>query len=490
MRRNGASPTLLILAAAMMAATTAVACASIASLENSPDPSETITGPAEVRESGAGPVESPVHLEGDVTITPSSLEFRGVPCGEEAPPQEIKIKNTTDQEIDYDVTAPEQSGFIIKGAAKGKVAPKGEVAIPVTALTTTATDLNGGIVVNAGKSYLEVLTHAKGVGGVIELLPANNVDFGQVRINGTGTSQLTIKNTGTGSLTINGFDGKAAGIDIALPNGPITIEPDQTAMVNATLAAGPTVRDAQATLLFQVATKLCAVSPEIKLRGTIIDTTVTLSTADFGMPACNTSPPTRTVTISNYYGPTDIQVTAASFPGGSRFSNTTGLPLTVPKANGTTPGTANLTIAVQPVGATLGLVEQDLTLTIAGGQVATATTKARVDVRGAILQIGPPDTLDFRSNGWFTDNKDFRIRNNGNTSITVRYDFVRTIGPAAWFPDRGQDTIAPGQQANISMGFRPDNRGNHQATLTPVRVNGATICNQPVPKATANGDGD
>jgi hypothetical protein len=467
-----------------------VACAKIANLEDSTNPDETITGPPdELRESGAGPVESPVHLEGDVTIAPSSLDFRGVACGQEAPPQEIKIRNTTDQEIDYAVTVPEQSGFIIKGTATGKVAPRGEVAVPVTALTTSATDLNGGIVVSAGKSYLEVLTHAKGVGGVIELAPANNIDFGQVRINGTGTSPLTIKNTGSGSLTITGFDGKAAGIDIALP-APVTIEPDQTATVNATLAAGPTVRDAQATLMPIVATTLCAAKPEIKLRGTVIDTTVTLSTADFGMPACNTSPPTRTVTISNYYSPSDIQITAATFPGGSRFSNATNLPLTVPKANGTTPGTATLTIAVQPVAANLGLVEQDLTLTIAGGQVASATTKARIDVRGAILQIGPPDRLDFRSDGWRTDNKNFTIRNNGNTEITVQYDFRRTVGNPAWFPDRGTDRIPAGQSAFISMGFRPENRGTHEATLTPVRTNGATICNQVTPFATARGIGD
>lgn len=479
----------LLLVGVAVFATTAVACAKLASLEDSTDPGETITGPPELRESGAGPVESPVHLEGDVTISPSSLEFRGVPCGEEAPTQDIKIKNTTDQEIDYDVTAPEQSGFLIKGASKGKVAPKGEVAVPITALTTTATDLNGGIVVSAGKSYLEVLTHAKGVGGVIELAPANNIDFGQIRIDSTGTSQLTIKNTGSGSLTITGFDGKAAGIDIALP-APITIEPEQSATVNATIVAGSTVRSAEATLTPVVATKLCAAKPEIKLRASVIDTKVTLSTADFGMPSCNTTPTSRTVTISNYYGPSDIQVTAATFPAGSRFSNTTPLPLTVPKANGATPGTATLSIAVQPLDATLGLVEQDLTLTITGGEVPTATTKARVDVRGAILQIGPPDRLEFRSDGRRTDDKNFVIRNNGNSEITVRYDFRRTVGNAAWFPDRGSDRIAPNQSAFISMGFRPQYRGEHEATLTPVRSSGATICNQPTPFATAHGIGD
>jgi len=471
-----------------VAALSLVACAKIAGLENSGEPNESLTGPRpdEVRESGAGPVESPSHLEGDVTIEPSSLDFEGVPCGEEAPTKDIVIKNTTDAEIDYEVTAPEASGFLIKGTAKGKVAPKGSVSVPISALTSTATDLNGGIVVNAGKSFLEVLTHARGMGGVLEFVPGNTLDFGQVRINQTGQEPVLIKNAGTGPLTITGFDGTAAGIDIAVPT-PVTIAPNGTATLNATYVAGATVRDAEATLKPKISTKLCAVSPDVKARGTTINTFIGISSADFGAPACNTQPANREITISNF-SPNDVTITAATFPGGSRFSNTTGLPVIVPKANGANPGTSRLALAVQATGTVLGVTQEELTLALQGADTATVKTNARVDVRGAVLEILAPNPMDFRSNGSNTDNRDFRIRNNGNMEVTIEYNFVRTMGAAAWFPDRGQDRISAGNTANISMGFRPSQNGEHRATLTPERRGGGTICNATMPVATARGN--
>jgi hypothetical protein len=258
--------------------------------------------------------------------------------------------------------------------------------------------------------------------------------------------------------------------------------------VNATVRAPGTPGTVESTLKPRMLSATCGKLPELKLRAEAINTNITLSVADFGTVSCNAPEATREVTISNF-SPNPITLTNATFQTTSRFEVVTSLPLEVGGSKGPeTPGTAQLVVRSKPVGATLGVAEEVLSLTFTGADPRVRETKARIDVRGAILEINPSE-LEFRSDGRYTDEKSFPIKNTGNASITVMYDFVRTEGPRAWFPERDSDTIAPGQNnQGISLGFRPSSVGAHGATMTPRRVAGAEPCT-PMPVATARGTG-
>lgn len=457
-----------------MGALSVIACAKIADLEGSSDPPV------------AGETESPTHLAGDVVISPASLEFGPVTCGTKATPQTITIRNTTAAAIPYEAKLPEGSSFVIDGPATGEIPPNETVTLSVTVEPTSPTDVSGGIVISAGSSFTEVIAHAVGRGAVLEFVP-NLVEFGQVRINTAAELPVELKNTGSAPATVTAFTGGTEALSVPVITS-LVIPAGGSVAVNAIVRAPGTPKTVEATLAPSVSSATCGELPALKLRAQAIDTNVTLSVADFGTVSCNAPEATREVTISNY-SPTPITLTNATFQTTSRFEVVTSLPLEVGASKGAeTPGTAQLVVRSKPVGGALGVAEEALSLTFTGAEMSMYETKARIDVRGAILEINPSE-LTFRSNGWYTDQKSFPIKNTGNAAITVAYDFVRTEGPAAWYPERSNDTIAPGQNnQTMSLGFRPSRNGTHRATMTPRRISGAEPCT-PMPVASATGIG-
>lgn len=457
-----------------MGALSVIACAKIADLEPSSNPPAT-TG-----------TESPTHLAGDVVINPTSLEFGPVTCGTKATPQAITIRNTTAAAVPYEARLPEGSTFVIDGPATGEIPPNETVTLPVTVEPTAPTDVSAGIVISAGNSYTEVIAHAVGRGAVLEFVP-NLVEFGQVRLNATVELPVELKNTGSAPAIVTAFESGAEALSVPVVT-TLVIPAGNSATVNATVHAPGAPGTVEATLKPRVSSATCGALPELKLRAEAIDTNVTLSVADFGTVSCNAPEATREVTISNY-SPNPITLTSATFQSTARFEVITSLPLGVGASAGPeAPGTAQLVVRSKPVGVALGVAEDVLSLTFTGADPPVRETRARIDVRGAILEINPSE-LEFRSNGWYTDEKSFPIRNTGNAAITVAYDFVRTAGPAAWYPERSSDTIVPGQNNHgITLGFRPSATGTHRATMTPRRLSGAEPCT-PMPVASAHGIG-
>lgn len=175
-----------------------IACARIADLEASSDP------PA------ATETESPTHLAGDVVISPESLEFGPVTCGTKATPQTITIRNTTGAPVPYEAKLPKGSSFVIDGPTTGEIPPNETVSLSVTVQPTSPTDVSGGIVISAGRSYTEVVAHAVGRGAVLELVP-NLVDFGQLRLNATAELPVDLKNTGSAPAIVTAFEGGRTG---------------------------------------------------------------------------------------------------------------------------------------------------------------------------------------------------------------------------------------------------------------------------------------
>jgi hypothetical protein len=466
-----------------------LACAKLAGIE---DPDRASPGGADTT-AEAGTVETPSNLEGDVDIFPTNLEFGPVTCGAEAIPQTITIRNRTSLPIAWDARLPEGSRFLIKGPAAGTAQPNESITLSVTVSPTSASDVTGGVIVSAGKSFVEVLTHVKGMGSVLEFVPGQ-VDFGEVRKGTTATPiPVELKNTGTTAATITGFTGTTA-LDLTWDQAPssLSIPPGESRTLNATFAAPAQTGDLTATLapLVTEATAKCADLPSLKMAGESINNEVTISVADFGVQACNTPPATREITISNYSNAA-ITIASATFTEPSRFSVTTSTPVVIPAATGATPATGKVVIGAKPTGLMLGAGEENLHLDITGvgppGGGARAT-KVRIDVQGAILTFNP-SVLNFTSNGSKRDSDVFPITNTGNASITVDYVFARTKGAAAWFYERDTHVLAPNQTMPVDMAFQPPTRGGdklYEATLTPRRRNGATSCT-PMPVATARG---
>lgn len=451
------------------------ACAKLVSFDGAPTTADPTNSPG----------EAPSRLIDNITISPTDLDFGTPTCKVESAPKDIVIGNATAAEVDFTISMPEGSEFLIRGPLSGKIPSGGSVSIPVSIAPTHAGEAKTGIVVNAGESVVEVLAHAIGTGAVLELA-TTSLDFGQIRLGSEVASTVMLKNTGTGVATIASFSGVTGEIDV-IQAGEVALAPSESTAINVRFRGGATAKDVEATLSPTITTPLCADVPKLTARGSAIDTTITISNADFGTMPCNTAANTKEITLSNYE-PTARSITSATLPAGSPFTITTAFPLNLPGATGTTPGVATLTVALPSSGATLGVREQDITMTIPGADMPTRTAKARVDVLGAILEIGPPTTINFRSDRRHTDYDNFLISNKGNAEISVSYDFKRTLGPAAWFPERGTDRIPAGGTALINMGFLPDEKGDHEATMTPRRQSGAQACTT-MPVATAHGVG-
>jgi len=449
-----------------------IACAKLADLEGSvPPPSAP----------GEGGPASPSHLAGDVVIQPTSLEFGPVVCGEKATPQPITIRNTTDVPLPYEVRVPEGSGFVLESPAKGEIPPTESVTISVTVQPASPNDLNGAIAISAGASYMEVAAHAIGKGAVLEFVP-NAVEFGQVRTNDSAMIPIELKNTGSAPAMITAFEGGTNALQVPLP-ATLTIPAGESRPVDATVIAPSAPGSLVATIKPSVASAICGALPELLLRAEAIDTTVTFSVADFGTVDCNTTGATAEVTIRNY-SPNAVTVAQATLPDDSRFEVVSDLPLTVPGGTDGMPSTAKLELLAKPVGIDLGTFEETVTLSLVGvdEDQRQRTTKARIDVRGAILEMSPT-SLQFATNGWIQF-KAFTLRNTGNAPIRVVYDFRQLAGLGIWFPEDGPEMVEPNKSVNMDLGFLSKLKTEHRATMTPRRESGAVACT-PIPVGTA-----
>lgn len=430
-------------------------------------------------------------LAGDVEISPSSLtiDFGAVACGGTASEVPITILNTSNEPVEWNASPPTDSPFFVDGPLTGTLAPHGSVKINVGVKPTISGDLLGGIAISAGKTSVQVVTRATGQGGDLSFV-SGVADFGKVPINGTATVPIQIKNGGTAPTTLAALNSTDPNFAVTWDGGGALVVPaGGIANANALFTAGAAQASYTATLSPTGTSTLCSPAPSLSATAQTVDTKVGVTVADFGAQSCNTTPSgTQTVTISNYRLDSALSLGAFSLQNGAASAFTLGTaPTTAPAAtSATTPGTATITVSAKAIGATTGALSDVLNFSAAG---AAQSTPVRMNVQGANLVITPA-RVDFRSSiySWSGDLESFTIKNTGNARIRVSYDFLRTVGAAAWYKDDSTDDLAPNATAQITMTFKPSYTGDHEATETPRHVSGAQNC-LPMPVATAHGVG-
>lgn len=445
-------------------------CAQIAGLEE-PDGEGADGGPEPV-----GTASSTTQLE----VTPAELDLGDVTCGSTATgPSPIVVRNKGTEPIRYTVQLPEGTAFELKGPLTGELAPSAVATINVVAKTNEPRETSTEVIVTANDALAQVKIKARGKGPALELAPGT-VDFGDVRYQQGGTPiPVKLRNTGTDPITIGSFEGQANGFDVTWEGkpSPLVVAANAEVELKATLAsaAQPSATGLSAKLSPVVTTALCGVRPSLETKGRPINTEVTLSVAEWGAQPCgDASPGDRTVVVTNYT-PTALSYTATTT--GAAFTITGG-------ASGPLPANGTATITLKAAASTTpGLVEQTVNVDIAGLAPPSGglrTTKARLDVRGALLSITPTEIRTYRYIRYSTDWKAFDVVNQGNEQIDAEYQLKRTVNTSgtawSWYTT---DTLAPAVGRQIRVGFRPQYTGSYEAQVTVVRKAGGTLCKSP-----------
>jgi hypothetical protein len=474
----------LLAAAAMLLATMQLgACAQIAGVAD-PLPAALEEGNAE---GGASAPEGPLL---DVDVQPAELDFGPVRCGEpEVGPKVITVHNRSAEDAPWSVQVPEGTQFVVKGASEGTLAPGATATVSVFVTAVEAGETAAGLIVTAGGSVREVMAKASGSGAKLAFVP-RLVDFGEVRYQVGGPPiPVRLENSGTEAVTVGSFEGKTADFDLTWESkpSPLTIEPGTFATVEATFAsgAGPSGGVLETTFEPVVTGTLCGTVPELDARGKRIDTTVTISVADWGEQACLTAEPgERDVTITNFSG--NAIAYEGSLAADSKFRWVS------PKSGTVEAGaSANVTLAANASGGSVGLAEEQVGFLISGVPEPSGgerTTTARINVRGAILEVSPASHLDYRYISWTTDWKRFKLTNTGNESVSVRYTFTRTDENAgtAWVYSTSSLGVAAGGDRDMWVGFRPSQPGTFTGNVDMTRASGARLC-APLPVPTVRG---
>lgn len=464
-----------------------LACARLADLDTSARPA-VLTG---ATDAAAGPDAATPDiaptLAGDVEISPASLnlDFGAIACGGKSNELPITILNTSNDALDWTATPPTDSPFFVDGPTTGMLAAHASVMIEVGVQPAISGDLLGGIAISAGKTSVQVVARATGQGGDLSFVSAV-ADFGKVPINGTATIPIQVKNGGTAPTTLTALTSTDPSFAVTWKGGGALVVPaGGLANANAIFTAGPEQSTYTATLSPTGTSTLCSPVPSLRATAQTVNTKVGVTVADFGDQSCNTTPGTaQTITISNYLLDQAISLGGFALQTGTYFMLGTP-PTTAQKATDNAhPGTATITVSARTIGATTGAVADVLSF-IANG--APQSTPVRMNVQGANLVITPA-RVDFASStrSFSGDTESFVIQNTGNAQIRVSYDFLRTMGAAAWYKDDSTDDLAPNASTKITMTFKPSNTGDHEATETPHYVSGAQNC-LPMPVATAHG---
>ena len=485
-RRSGG---LARLALALGAAGALIACAQLAGLESpedrvTPEDAPRASAPSEPT-SGAVGDEDKDNTDSnaeDIDVSPV-LDFGTVGCGDEQTAN-LVVTNKSDKDRTYSVVIPEGAPFHTSAALEGTLPANGNVVLPIVARPTVSGESKANIVVTSGSSFATVPAGVIGAGATLEWMTAT-ADIGDTPLNTEGTTKAKLKNTGVRPATITGFDGVTA--DFVASPSQLVIAPNVEAEIEVTLTKGSTPTSKLSTTLVPIVpASLCAPAPPVNVSGQRVNTTVTVSGADWGKQDCNSAPTAaRNVVVRNYSNK-EVKWTITAPP--TRFTlgsaATTGI---VPPAtdNGAVPGAAEIPFKAPELGAEPKPLTDSVTVRIestAGPPLAAPsggdhTVPLRVDVRGAVVAIAPTQLAFVARRGQSSSTKVFSITNTGNEPAVLAWTFARTAGGPAWVGTPQSTSTSPGKTTNVGIRYQPSTAPPNTATLTPSRAGGGAICN-------------
>lgn len=250
---------------------------------------------------------------GQVSLSPTSLDFGAVACGATGQAKTITLKNTGNGS--YKITSLALGAgdalytLTSNAPADGTVAPGTSVQITVTPKPIPKVSAVPGsygdtltITTDAAGDVPHVVPIVEQASGAILAIAPATVDFGNVAVNTSGSTNLQLTNTGNAPVTVS-FKGVPAQSPFHLPQGT-TVAPGAVtkAAQFAPLAAG-TVN--QTATIDVGAAVLCQPPPAtLPLTGTGVMTGLTVSPTEVyfgqsGFVACGTQGGPQTITVTN-----------------------------------------------------------------------------------------------------------------------------------------------------------------------------------------------
>lgn len=428
----------------------------------------------------------------DIEITPEAIDVGTVTCGmAPANVPAIVIKNRGKKTTKYTVQAPEGSPFELKGALTGDLAPDSLVTIAVTAKPAVPGPNTTEITVSAGARLSQIKVTAVGEGGRLAISPSS-ANLGEVRRENGGTIDVALSNTGTKAVTLTKVDSTLADFSATWEGAPTTglvIPPNETKPVTVKLSSGTNLQALSAVLMLTVDGAYCGVVPTLPVQGQRVNQDVTISPADFGRLACNSTPTLqRDVTITNYSANALTYTAALQNGATSQFSIVSGATGALAPGS-TTPTVAAVKLSMKTIGTTLGPLNEVVDIAITGIPAPSGgarTAAATANVRGVVLTITPNNSTGFVN----TETRNFTFANTGNEAYAYSAYFIRDSGTsnyAAWLASNF-GSVAAGATRAATVTFNPTYCGNgtYAGTWTFENANGIAFCH---PKPTLHVQG-
>jgi hypothetical protein len=432
------------------------------------------------------------RTDGNIEITPATLDFGAVPCGTEGESRLITIHNKGGLPVPYKAQVPAGSSFRIDGELEGTLAPKGRVTLDVFVNPRTAGENSADLFVTAGAALQPIRATAKGSGPTIEIAQST-IAFGDVRKeNGGAPVDVAVKNSGTEALSISTFISSHAAFEVVWPGKPVafTVPPNGTTNFKVVLVSAASDDSAPLSATIKPSTtKFCGAPPLLTVTGRRFTSEVTLSPVDFGRQACNTTPGARNIVVTNYANkPVNFSLTPATNTAFTFDPPVGGVVALAPTSG--QPQSANIKVTPKLLGNTAPLLDikelLGVTLTSEAPNVSgRRDVPLHVETRGAILTITPV-ALAFTSNGTTTDTKTFNVANTGNESIFLTWTFARPSGngAGAWaYSPPGNVNAGGANDGSVDFKAPAAEGGPFTATLTPQQffLGTAAICKALVP---------
>jgi hypothetical protein len=466
------------------------ACARLAGLEDS-NPAQDENLPS--LPDGGGGGSFPANEAGAI-ISPLKIEV-STSCGTLAEAAYIKIQNTGDRDIPFEVKSPSPDIIALKGetgnsleSVKGVVVAHKVELVYTKVISSTPGTVLGELFVTTGDDLQQVPVQITIKGGSLALSPTL-IDFGQVRQDtSTPPQPVTLENTGNEPITVESWrvDG---GTDFTMSTGSLTIAPGVKAASTATFVAGSAGAPLSAGVSPQTQMPTCNAAPTLTLKGQRVNQAVTVNpgTIGFGEIDCNTASANapKTITVSNFSPNTVATFNVALKDGADAWLVVNPASGSVNPAAGATPGTAPVTVNLKPIGSVPGDLTGSIQITTAGPETGTKTVIASLRVKGALLEITPAALSGFTAG----QTKQFTVKNTGNDFIYLRHSSSSTAFVIANGTDE-TPLYPPGDffpnALKVDVKLNTAGTGTHAAEITTVRTSSGLffptsgrLCNVP-----------
>ncbi len=435
---------------------------------------ESNAGDVDVDFNGVG-VPVPVSIE----VTPGELVFGQVLLGESRE-LVLTISNPSGGDLsvsDIRVSEGADVGFTLSEPFAGPVdvAPGSEFSVTIVFTPLDTGEVVGSVEIDSNADEGLVTVRLSGTGGaqpapLIDVEPADEVDFANVELEQTGSVTLTISNTGNADLTLDRVSvPEGADVGFALDGGPIEDEVVAPGDALEVIVTFTPVEAGLVTGLFRVesnAENEPVVERALSGTGTAIPlpvVTVTPEQVGFGEVDIGDEA-TAEVRIENI-GDADLTVEDVLIAegAGAGFS-VTGVPSepTVLAPGEALTVTAGFSpVAEGPVNGTLSVISDASN----GAEQLVSLQGTGVEPPAPGIEVGPQN-LNFGEVSLGEEaSLNFTISNPGDAVLELAVTLESSAGGGVFTLDNTPSEVAASDEASVTVTFRPSVVGEVRATV-------------------------